>query len=289
MLTTDAYAFLNINDPVCAWATYRGTLVSPPAEPGFVSVWAAGLMRSDNHLARVGNEWLLEQHRAAAFPSRVSRLRGMFCFLDLESAERACSWATNRGSHFRPEYLAELNLSQATLRSDRLDANWISYAKRDDAGRLLGTEWIHSYWAGEPYPHASPIWETLIDGRMIVLGTALRERAYLVVKRMFPQSLGLLEIARLAAWVGSDLGNSAAHIVQQGNELALHYFMDMRDANNPNFLAKLEQVRREGHPTNWADLGPHLSAGSFGQTPDLRPFEFKRPLNDVPYIAKARA
>jgi hypothetical protein len=34
MLTTDAYAFLNINDPVCAWATYRRVLVSAPEEPG---------------------------------------------------------------------------------------------------------------------------------------------------------------------------------------------------------------------------------------------------------------
>jgi hypothetical protein len=49
MLSTDAYAYLNVDNPICAWATYRGVLVTPPAEPGFLSVWTAGLL---------GERWL---------------------------------------------------------------------------------------------------------------------------------------------------------------------------------------------------------------------------------------
>src|SRR5258708_1116970 len=64
--------------------------------------WSGGLMRWDNQLARVGNELVIETVRAAHFPERISRLKGMFCFLDLESAERGCSWATGPYSHFRP-------------------------------------------------------------------------------------------------------------------------------------------------------------------------------------------
>jgi hypothetical protein len=28
MLSTDAYAYLNVDDPICAWAAYRSVLVS---------------------------------------------------------------------------------------------------------------------------------------------------------------------------------------------------------------------------------------------------------------------
>ena len=72
---------------------------------------------------------------------------------------------------------------------------------------------------------------------MIVLGTELRQRAYETIKREFPRRLALLEIARLAAWAESDLGNIRAWLHDEGDNVALHYLMDMRDANDPKFLA----------------------------------------------------
>lgn len=273
MLSTDAYAFLNINHPLCAWATYRGMLVCAPPEPGFLSVWTAGTMRAENP-ARIDRELILEPARLAQFPDRISRLRGMYRFLDIESADHACaSWASS-ANHFRAENLAELHLGEAGPKRDRLDSNWITHAPENEDGFLTEVAWIPSYWAGEPYPNATPIWETLVEGRMIVLGTSLREQAYAAIKRCFPDSLTFLEIARQAAWVGSDLGNICAWLGQDGDDLK--YLMDMRDAENPDVVKRLEQLKRSGHPINWADMAPHIAQHSFGRVPDLRPFGFRR-------------
>ena len=273
MLATDAYAFLNIDNPMCAWATYRGTLVCAPDATGFISVWTAGLICADNP-GRIANELGIEAVRVAQFPDRISRLRGMFCFLDAESAGRTRSW----GGHFEPKFVAELSLSEAGARRDRLDANWITNAPTDVAGHLTDDSWIQNYWAGNPYPNEEPIWETLVDERLIVLGTDIRQRAYAAIKSEFPNSLMLLEIARQAAWVGSDLGTISAFFRTEENEMALDYFMNMMDAENPEFLGKLTALRESGHPINWADMKQHIDQESFGNVPDLRPYGFRRPL-----------
>lgn len=85
-----------------------------------------------------------------------------------------------------------------------------------------------------------------------------------------------LEIARQAACVGSDLGNICAWLGRDGAALVLKYYMDMRDAENPDVLGALEQLKRSGHPINWADMAPHIAQDFFGNPPDLRPFGFRR-------------
>jgi len=119
---------------------------------------------------------------------------------------------------------------------------------------------------------------------MIVLGTSLREQAYAAMKRHFPNSLMFLEIARQAAWVGSDLGNICAWLGQDGDELALKYLMDMQDAQNPDILGRLVRLQKNGHPINWADMAPHIAQDSFGRVPDLRPFGFRRHHVEMTYV-----
>lgn len=293
-LSTDAYVYLNIADPVCAWATYRGVLisVSPNGRDdeliGGISLMAANMMRADLK-ARLSNELVIESVRRRKHPGRVSRLRGMYCFLDIDSAARAAALWGGFRNHFRPEYLAELHL-QAWTRRDRLDSNWITYAKRDQNDFILTSELeqLDHYWEGRKYPGKLPIWETIVEGRMIVLGTELREKAYETIKRKFPRSLALLEIARLAAWVESDLGNIRAWLQDEGENIALHHLIDMRDANDAGFIGKLDRLKSEGHPINWDDLRREMKDGSFGQTPDLRPYGFLRPKAELPFIGEMR-
>lgn len=285
MLMTDGWAYLNIRHPVCAWATYRGTLVSAPSEPGFVSVWTASMMQTTDS-AWISRELALEQHRRQFHPDRVSRLNGMYCFLDLESAEGALRWG-DRNSHFRPEYLAELSLAEAGSRRDRLDSNLVTYAPRDESGTFIADDWMDSYWKGNSHPDHSPIWETLVEGHLTVLGSELRQRAYSVARRRFPESLMFLEIARLAAWVGSDLGSICGHLREDGKDFVMEFLMDMRDAESPLFLEKLEKLRGEGHPMNLGDMWPHIARGSFGNVPDLRALGFRRSKAEMPYVGMA--
>lgn len=279
MLTTDGYAFLNINHPVCAWATYRSFLVSTEViskQGSFVSVWLASLLSRDNP-GPISVEFEIEKVRRALFPDSVSRLTGLYCFLSLEDAEKAANlWGTNGQNHFRAKYLAELYLGETTGR-DRLDSNWITYAPHDENGFLTTTHWIADYWRGKPSPQKDPIWETLVRGKIVVLGTELPKRAYEIIRKRFPDSLTLLENARLGAQVGSDIGNLSGFLLKDGDEIRLTYLMDMRDAKNPVFLEKLGELMKSGHPVNWADIRPNFEKGTFGRTPDLRPFEFRWP------------
>ena len=232
-----------------------------------MSWWLANLLRDPVHLKR---EMSLEQVREQHFPERVSRLVGMFCFLDKACADRATDW----GWHFRAENLAKLSLGEATGR-DQLDANWITHANLDAVGPT--EEWMSRYWNGERYPEAAPVWETLVEGKVTVLGTELRERAYQVVRAQWSDSLMLLEVSRLGAWIGSDIGSIRVFMTEGPRDYKFRFLMDMRDASDDEFLGRLRQPMSSEHPVNWADIRPHYERGGFGRTPDMTPYEFSLP------------
>ena len=269
----EGYVFLNIQLPHCAWATYRGVLVSPPSISGFVSFWYASMLQNvDPQISR--REMKLENVRRQRFTNRISRLKGLYCFLDKEDAKRtSCLWD---GEHFTLDNLAEISLTEARSQ-DRLDSNWITFAP----GFFPSAEWMPRYWNGEPFPNKEPIWETLAEGKAIVPGTELRKRAYDVVKSYWPDSLALLEIARLGASCGSDIGNISAFLSEDTTRYSLKYYMDMRDAKDDEFLGNtLPQLLASGHPVNHADIRPHFERGSFGRVPDMSQFQFSVPQLD---------
>jgi hypothetical protein len=283
VLTTDAWAFINIRSPVTSWAAYRGALVSPPTQPGFLSVWTTAMIQA-NRPQWVRRELELEHHRVNHYPNKVSRLRGIYCFTDLTSAEKALSWGTSQQSHFRPEFLVELSLVEIQAKTEGLDANWFSYACDPERQHLVTDDWTESYWIGRPFPHAEPIWEVLVEGRASLLGTGLREKAYSLIKSRWPETLCFLEIARQAMWIHSDLGNLCGWLRRVGEELAFDYCMDMRDADNPAFLSRLLELQKDPNLVNRADMEPFLATGTFGRVPDLRPLSFQRPFSALPWI-----
>ena len=271
-LTTDGFAFLDIDCPYVAWAADRGILITPqrvPMKDGrLVSWWFANLLRNPAHLER---ELVLERVRKQQFPERISRLVGIFCFLEKACADQAIRW----GYHFRTENLAELSLVEASGHDQLLDANWITYS--DPGANSRDDKWMQRYWSGERYPDVDPVWEALVEGKVIVLGTALRERAYEVVKAHWPDSLMLLEISRLGAWIGSNIGTINVFMAENEREYAFGFKMDMRDATNADFRERLERLMASGHPVNWADIGPHYERGTFGCCPDMTPYQFTIP------------
>jgi hypothetical protein len=277
MITTDAWAFLNISHPVCAWAAYRGVLVSARPDPGFLSIWTLSMIQSDDQ-HRIQRELSLEIQRATYYPKRVSRLKGMYCFTDLRSAERAMKW----GGRFNPQYLAELSLAEASKVSGKLDSNWITFELQEPP---FPPRALNAYWSGLPHPQHEPIWETLVEGRLIVLGTDLRERAYALVERYMPFSTAFLEVSRVAAWAGSDLGNSTGWVHEEGDDLVFDYIMDMEDATNEKFLDRFGALRAEGHPMRPEAV--QAFADDNVRLPDLRPLSFRRPKALLPFMAKA--
>ena len=261
-----AFAFIDIEHPIVAWGAYRGVLVSanaeyiPPNCP--VSMMFAGIVHNQNN-ARLHNELLIEKYRQLHFPHCNSRLTGMYFFEDHRFAERAYEW----GGHFSPEYLAELELFPSAPVS-RHDANWVTFAPLDRSGKINNEEWIKKYWSGEPFPEKDPVWELIAQGRAVICGIELRERAYKNISSRFPESVSILEVARIAAHVGSDLGQSSAWLSRkEDGSVNLSFFLDMRDADNPEFLQK---VRFYTGPRNHKDLAV---CGEYFRVPDFRKFK----------------
>jgi len=193
-------------------------------------------------------------------------------FTDPSSAKHAESWS----AHFERSNLAELEVypsQSATV----VDANWITHAPVDANGRIAedSTSWIESYWSGKPFDGA-PLWETIVNGRAVVWGTELRERAYGLLQREFPDALDTLEIARIAAHLGSDLGQSTAWLTEPSpGRLELAYYMDFRDAEDPEFLARLQAY--DG-PRNVKDLAP--GKATFG-LPNFVPYGSKFTITEL--------
>jgi len=143
---------------------------------------------------------------------------------------------------------------------------------------------MHAYWKGEPCPGHTPVWEKLVEGHINVLGTTLREKAYQILRSQFPGSLCFLEIARIAAWVGADLGSIAAFLVPKGDDFCLSYYLNMEDANNPEVLKQISDYVQSGKPVNRNDLEPFFKNNTFGLVPDLRELSFIKPKSEMPYL-----
>ena len=259
------YGCIDIDHPMVAWNAYRGVLVSAQAGNEYpkcpISVMLAGMLKNRNS-PRLCNELAVERVRQLRYPSQVSRLVGMYFFEDQSGFEAAKEW----GGHFSSDYQAELGLlPEATV--SRHDANWITYAPFDSAGFLKSAHWADPYWSGEPFPNRAPIWELIVDGRAAVYGTELRERAYAIIKAEFPECLTVLELGRISALLGSDLGQISSWLTQATEgEFSLNYNIDMKDAQNSKFL---EKVRNYDGPKNYADLAV---GGDKFSVPDLRSF-----------------
>lgn len=244
------FAYLDIDQPFVAWASYRGVLVSahakyqPPQCP--ISMMFAGMIAAQNNV-RFRNEMLIETWRQQHFPTCNSRLTGMYFFEDMASAQRLKNW----GYHFTPEYLAELALHPSSSIT-KVDSNWITYAPLDKNGYITDPSWIPRYWSGEAHPDHEPLWELIAQGRAIVCGSDLRIRAYDNVYKAFPTALCLLETGRIAAHVGSDLGSIFPWLIKNDEAtMKVQYHIDMEDAHNEVFLAKVHDYKG---PRNYRDL-----------------------------------
>ena len=240
------------SNPFVAWEAYRGALI-PPDTLGYVdfqplSLWGANHILSGVNEKTV-SETMLELIRQERYPESISRLKGMYYFESREAALRASNgWQKN--NHFKAFCLAEVDVdSSATF--TRVDANWITHhLHRFDPQNL---DWMDAYWQGVPYPgEPEPLWEILTDGRGVIAGTELRERAYENLRRLAPSSLGLLELSRVACWLYSDLGHQVPFVRRiDATTYELAYIVDFRDALNPEFLNRFGQ--NEG-PKNTSDL-----------------------------------
>lgn len=259
----EGFMYLDIEHPVVAWNVYRGVLLSQsliancnPAG-SFLSMTLARIV-IDKDWERLEFEQILEDHRHQNFPDSTSRLRGLFVFDTPESALAVAedqAWG-GKGGHIRIENLTDVGVS-AKSNKTRLDANWITWMLMlRHSGNQVWNTGIHAYWSGNPCPYYdAPIWELLVDGAVTIWGTELRKRAYEMVVSRTPLSASLLEISRIAAGLGSDLGHITAMVAAEGSHQLVSFYIDMQDAHDLGFLASLgEYVKSNPDKINRRDI-----------------------------------
>lgn len=258
---TNAYAYLTVDDPLIAWLTYRGEMVSAPSlSANALSFWHTRYLESvavsGKPSPEYARELALEAVRSEKFPDKPSRLRGFYVFTCRECASLAARW----GKPFEEKNLAELAVLEGAVVSEH-DSEWIT---RSSTAR--DASWMERYWAGDPFSN-DPVWECVVEGRALVLGTVLRLRAYEVVRKTWPESMVLLEMGRVAAELRSDLGSIAPVATINGNALNVDYMMNFADATNDDFCMRIGDykgvINRHDFPPGAPWVVPDLRNSAF--------------------------
>lgn len=144
------------------------------------------------------HELELEKIRKKCAPEKVSRLFGLFLFQSIEDAKLAETWSNG---HFHPDFLVKIKYEEShTI----LDANWITHCM----GQSRSSEWMFSYWAGEPFPGKTPIWEVITDKYLIFDDEQLKYRSIETIKAFLPkENYYVLERQRILNECGDGLSN----------------------------------------------------------------------------------
>jgi hypothetical protein len=144
------------------------------------------------------------------------------------------------------------------------------------SSQALSADWMHKYWTGEACPGDEPLWECIAEGRGLIYGTTIRIQAYEKVAAAAPESLGQLELGRIALEMGSNLYHSAPFIFSTGNGgFRIDYYLDINDQNSGLMVTAGHFIKeiadKDGSHINWDVL--NLLRGDT-KLPDLRALGF---------------
>jgi hypothetical protein len=231
-----AFVYLDVDNPIIAWLTYRGVLNSPDvatANPGNLSWFLVEVIKR-GLTSTIRREGALEGFRIHGFPNSPSRLKSIYAYPDLESAKQG---DYGRGT-FRVENLVAIAPAVADFKMSTYDSTWIT----DFDSLPLDTG--QKYWRGEKTK--TPHLESLLNGRFWILGTTVRQRAYETIKRHWPNALALLELARLAVDFSSDFGSIAPWLKQEDGRIILRHIIRYDEKEGPAILRlAMERVKND--------------------------------------------
>ena len=153
--------------------------------------------------------------------------------------------------HFQPEYLVELSFTYSAI--SRVDTTWIDRCLLSDLVPAEEMDWMHSYWKGVPYPESDPLWEYIVEGRGVIWGTALRNKAYEIIRQQAPLSVGQAELGRIAVELGSELYHIAPYIQRIGQtRFRVSYYGDERQQNDDFMHVLGRHIAKANRSTiNW--------------------------------------
>ncbi len=272
MVKKELYAYLNINNPMVAWEVAIGRVRSACdfglENGGFgMSLWYYSLLKECTHKKRgerFAKEMLLENERSNNFPSKVSRLRGMYFFKSENDAKAALDrWGVSRNGR----YISKINFSATAL--TEVDSEWItSCLKSED------TNWMNKYWNGDTYG-IKPLTEIIASGIGTVQNEIIRQAAYWRVVERFPDVTPLLAMA--ACGFARREIESIAQIVpaltdSNGKRLvAFHIYLEDLKSREQDIIDAVEECKERNEVPM---IVSPKDQGVFFKIPDLRDEEF---------------
>lgn len=247
-----AFVYLDVDDPQIAWLAYRGIITSADqtvANPGNLS-WHLVNTIQRGVTATLRREGILEGVRRKKFGHKLSRLRCVYAHPTLEAAAKA---AEGRGK-FRQENLVSIAPRGAYVR-EQYDSEWATNFDALEPEYAAREYWSHGY-------SKNPVPELLLSGNFSILGTLVRERAYATVKKESPDSLAMLELARLGAELGSHLGAIAPWIGKEDEGAVVTSLLRYDHSEGTRVLKEaLERNKaNQDFRLNWKDLEPLRTA-----------------------------
>lgn len=243
-----AFVYLDVSFPPVAWLAYRGTLNScaiTSANPGNISWFLVETIKR-GLISTLRREGTLEGFRVKSFNTHTSRLRCVYAYPTLDDAKKGNE---SRGK-FISENLVAIAPACANFKSEEHDSTWITNFDS------LPIDTAKRYWEGELTKE--PLRELLLDGRFLILGTSVRKKSYETIKKACSTALALLELSRLAAHFGSDLGAVAPWLKQDGDRIVVTHIMNYSGKEGVEIFKKAieEHKKDRSFAVNWDDLKP---------------------------------
>lgn len=264
------YAFLDIRLPFTAWEVAIGRVQSPceiePFEFG-VSLFYYKRIKAfaQNRSILFSQEFRMEKLRRHSFPSKVSRLRGLYFFETEDDARVAMNhwgWA-----ELEP-YLSKVTFFPTAL--SRHDSEWISNNFMSNPDE----EWMRQYWTGAT-EGVRPIKEVLALGTGIVENKDLRIQAYKRVLEVWPTSTPLLAAACCAFAAGfRDVATSKPALTTKQGKIIGSFYIDMRqfDSNQAAIISAVKDCQERGE---FPPIQLPADQTKFCTLPDMRSQRFE--------------
>jgi hypothetical protein len=152
---------------------------------------------------------------------------------------------------FRKENLVAIEPRLPNFVREQYDSQWATNfdsMKADDAAMEY---WTHGQ-------SKAPVPELLLSGTFSILGTKVRMRAYERIMETDPNSLAMLELARLAVEFESDLGAVTPFVVNENNVPILASIMRYDEREGTQIWERALRLAKEDKtfPINWKDAKP---------------------------------
>ena len=275
------YAYFNIKEnPVTAWEVAIGRVAAARYNKKSqipVSFWFFSLLQScikskfkDSRLIK---ELQIELIRKQFFPSKVSRLKGVYFFSSLEEAKSTLNKWTN--GNYNELYISQVNFNVKNI--SYYDSDWITYNLSKEHNNF--DEWMFNYLAGKPMSNA-PSWEIVADGIGLIVNNNLRELAYRELMKKWPDSSTLLALSSYAFYYNLlDAGRIVPSVLLDNETLTCCYLFD-HEYMKEHQLEIAKSVERGEKEGIFFPCKPPKDHNTFFSLPDFRKIMPTFPISD---------